>query len=467
MCLLLTLTSCLSPHPYAATIHVSEPAPRYADLEIEGAVADKWWQAYGDEHLNAYVDRVLAENLTIQVAYLRIVDAQLAQKQAHADYYPKLGFNAGAGVGGRVDSDTSTANQNYNMGLSLGYEVDLWGRVRAEARVSELGTLAARDAVETAIMGLVGQIVTDWFALSYFSQKRILTQRLLELSEDYRKLAQNYYLNGATTGADLLDQDQQIASLKASLLDIDTQTRLAKTSLEILANSTQAEIKVGALPQAIDLGGTVSPSLLLLRRPDVRSARRQAEQADARITIAFANRLPSLKLSAALGLRAPSITELFKTLIWDVAGSFVASLFDGFKQTTAIDRAKVTFLQERLGYRVVVNNAVADVESTLLMHRLRQQQLINSTEELARRSEILEASRQYFIGGLISYDRLLMALRQLVSATQAELDAKRALLLAQVAVFKAMGGGPWLNEASSSGEKIAQDMLKALDDKDE
>lgn len=459
------MTGCFSPVKYGKEL--DEKAQKveytYGDIALSGSVRDKWWEAYDNQELNGFVDLVLDENPTILAAYLRMLDSEMALEQVTSNYYPNLNLTAGVGYGGRIQEE-STSDPSYSLGLSLSYEVDLWGKVRAQKRVSELSYLSVEDSADSAILSLVGNVVTSWFNILYYRDRKVLSEQLLELSEDYYSLVQEYYKTGQTTGMDLLEQRQQIESLRSTIAQYDTNIRIATQSLSILVNGKSKPAVEGSMPDAIDVGGTVDVQTLLTSRPDIRSARRSAEQADAQVVIAIADRLPSLRLSASLAFRSSSIVDLFKALIWDLAANFSANLFDGFNKTTAIKRAKVGYLSQRLSYALTVMQAVSEVEQALLELRLREQLLADAQADLERHKEILDTSRDYFTHGLLDYNRVLSALRSMISSSQSELDARHNLLNAQIALFKAMGGSQWLEDARNRGKDKAQEMLDALED---
>ena len=96
------------------------------------------------------------------------------------------------------------------------------------------------------------------------------------------------------------------------------------------------------------------------------------------------------------------------------------------------------------------------------MLSLREQQLLDARAELARQREILDVSREYFVEGALDYSRVLTALRGLIMTSQSALDARRQVLLAQVAVYKAMGGATWLEETSERGVERARTRLETI-----
>lgn len=458
-----SLTGCFNSVRYSSELDDQKFESHYGDIALPGEVRDKWWEAYGDNELNQFVDTVLKESPTLQSAYLKLLDSEISIKQAKSGYYPNLSFSAGLGYGGNISSE-SKADPSYSLGLSLSYEVDLWGKVKAERYISELSHQSVLDSAESAAISLVANVVTNWFAILYYRDRKKLIEQQLDISEQYYALVQDYYRTGQSSGMDVLEQRQQLETLRESLNEIDANIRITQRTLEILAGGKYKVKAEGSLPEAIDVGGTVEADKLIELRPDLRIAKRSAQKADAQVVIAIADRLPSLRLSASLSLRSASITELFKRLLWDIAASFSASVFDGYKKTLAIDRAKVAYISERFSYAVSVMQAMAEVEQAILKLRLREQNLVDARAQLDRQKEILEVSRQHFAHGDLTYNRVLSALKNMISNSQSELDARRQLLLAQVDLFKAMGGSSWLKQTSEQGAQRAHELLDSLDD---
>ena len=281
------LLGCFSPVKYATDLEVPRLEASYGDVSLEGEIVDRWWESYGDANLNAYVTAVLEHNPTLHVAYLRLVDSELSYRQSVSGYYPDVSFGAGVGYGGTASSE-SKSDPSYSLGLTASYEVDLWGKVRAQKRIGELTVQSSRDAAETAAISLVGNVVTQWFTIQYTRDRKALTEELLSISEDYCRLVEEYYRNGQTTGMDVLEQRQQIETLRATLKEQETTIRVGLHALEILSGRQVKPHVEGSLPEQVVMGGTPNIDALLERRPDLRSARRQVESADAQVVVALA-----------------------------------------------------------------------------------------------------------------------------------------------------------------------------------
>ncbi|MFA5624860.1 MAG: TolC family protein [Bradymonadales bacterium] len=457
--------ACLKPRYYGMRVDDEASRLSYGDIVLErsGPLLDRWWEAFADAGLNEALEQCLDASLTLRVAYLKILDAQYGVEMAKSGLWPSVSVSAGAGLSGSVDGEKNPWDPNYSLGLSLGYEIDLWGKVRAETRVSQINLEMARDAAQAASLSLAAQFVLAWFDVQYYRAQSKLNDELLALAEDYRELVEHSYRLGQTSAVDVLEQNLQLRNLQLNAQKLALQERLAMQRLKILGSQGD-DFEVTpreGLPDLVAMGYIVEPALLLERRPDIRSALRQVEQADAKIVVALANSLPSLRLAASFNLRSTDITSLFSQLFWSLAANFVANILESAKQSYQIQRAKISFFQQRILYSNVILNAVDEVEQALRQFEQARLDYNESLLTLEHRRELLELSRNSFSSGSIDYSRVLTALQGLFSASRASLDAKRYALQMQVALFKAMGG-TWMEEGTHKGEAAARESLKSL-----
>ena len=293
------LCGCYSPVRYSGDIEAPTSAMTYGDIALSGDVRNRWWEAFGDEGLNAFVEVVLRESPTLQIAYLKLLDSEMAMRQAKSGYYPSISFSRGIGGGGEVYTDPS-ATPNFSLGLSMSYEIDIWGKVRAQTRVAELSRESAQDDAESAAITLVANVATQWFTIQYYNDRKELTQKLLALSEDYYELVESYYVAGQTTGMDVLEQRQQIETLRSTLNEIDANIRIAKHALSIMAGGQHVPQVAGKLPEAIDVGGTPTP-----RKESVASARMAKPRFSVAMTSTGPSTLGSTWVSMMRALESP------------------------------------------------------------------------------------------------------------------------------------------------------------------
>ncbi|HLU38892.1 MAG TPA: TolC family protein, partial [Planctomycetota bacterium] len=265
------------------------PAKWVAGEEVPAAPADTrpWWERFGDADTTRIVNLALAHNHDLRAAAARIEAAIAQARIAGADRWPQVAatFDAqrdrvrfvGFPFGGAL---TTT---RYQTGLSLSWELDLWGRLEARERAALEEVAAAEADLAGAWLSLSAQAAKAWFTL-------VENERQLQLArataESFRDSARRVQDRAETGLGSRLDERLALANVAAAEAEvtrwIEAHARAVRR-LEVLLGSYPAGALTGA-PQLPDLGPPVPaglPADLVRRRPDVAAAERRVRAADA------------------------------------------------------------------------------------------------------------------------------------------------------------------------------------------
>jgi outer membrane protein, multidrug efflux system len=121
--------------------------PRYA-----------WPDVFADARLRAIIEQALANNQDLARAAANIVAAREQYNITRADLLPRLDGSAGYR---RNDGDVGTAS----LGLSIAsYEIDLFGRVRAETNAAQNRYFATESGARAVRLSLIADIAEAWIA---------------------------------------------------------------------------------------------------------------------------------------------------------------------------------------------------------------------------------------------------------------------------------------------------------------
>src|SRR6202167_6793512 len=123
-----------------------QPEPPWHEAEPnDAALKGNWWELFQDPELNPLVERALANNQNLRVAAARLDQAHAQVTVAQSAYYPQVGLTASADrtktsanrpLAEYTQPNYSTVQNNFVLGPTVNYEVDLFGRIRRQVENS-------------------------------------------------------------------------------------------------------------------------------------------------------------------------------------------------------------------------------------------------------------------------------------------------------------------------------------------
>ncbi len=434
------------PEQYAQTVG-DEP------VVDEEAVPDRWWVAFGEPELIGLVDQALARNFQLGAAWARVAQAEaLVQGQSSA-WWPQISAQLDVSRRRQVVVFGQLGRQEFEvnaLGLSVpvSYELDLWNRVGSQVAAAGLDVLASRDDVEALAMTVAANVVETYLSIVQQRALRRVLDEQRESNEVYLELVTLRFTHGLGSAVDVYQQRQLLAATDAQISQIEGSETVARQQLAVLVGrSPDAFVdQIGALPEPTELPALPPlpraglPSELLLRRPDVRAARRRVEAADWRLAAAIADQYPSFRFNASIGVSSPSIEDLLNSFVWSIAGSLLAPVLDGGRRAAEVRRNRAV-VQERLQqFAQTLLTAVLEVESALAQERQALIQVDNLQTQLDAARATLRESRRRYAEGLSDYLPVITALQSVQRIEQSQLAAYRQLLSNRIQLARALGG---------------------------
>lgn len=458
----------------ACSPHVTVPRPRspvdlpaaYAqtagvetDVAPEEAMPDRWWVALGDPELAQLVDTALARNFQLGAAWARLEQAESGVQASASGYWPQISAQLDVSRRRQVVVFGALGQQEFEVssfGLSIpvSYELDLWNRIGHQVAAGTLDAMASRDDVETLAMTLAANVVETWLDLVQQRALRRLLEEQLETNEIYAELVELRLAHGLGSALDVYQQRQQLEATEAQIAQTDGREAVARQQLAVLVGRPPgafANGQIGQLPEPTALPAVPPlpragiPGDLLLRRPDVRAARRRVESQDHRLGAAIADQFPAFRFNASVGLSSPTIEGLLSTLVWSIAGSLIAPALDGGRRAAEVRRNRAA-VQERLqSFAQTLLTAMLEVENALAQERQIAVQIEHLRDQLAAARGSLTESRRRYSEGLLDYLPVLTALASVQRMEQSILTGRRQLLSQRVQLARALGGA-WTRE---------------------
>lgn len=427
-------------------------APEMAPAAAPGseAAADIEWQRFfADARLRRLIALALRNNRDLRIAVLNIEQARALYQVRRADALPTLG--AGATVA-RQPALGSVAN-SYAVGLAVtGYELDLFGRVRAlsESALSQyLATAETRQAVH---ISLVGAVASTYLAVLADEELLAVTRQTLATREEGLRLIKLRFDAGASSELDYRQAESLLEAARVALAQSLRQRALDENALQLLLGEALPTDLPAPLPldaQQIPADLPVGlPSDLLARRPDLRAAEQQLLAANASIGAARAAFFPRISLTANLGTASSELDGLFKSGSFAFTGTaqLLQPIFDYGRNRANLEVAQVNRDIAVAQYERSIQNAFREVSDALAGRAtLGEQQRAQAAQVEALAITFRLADLRYRAGAASFLD-ILDAQRSLFAAQQA-LVQTRALRLQNLVTFYRVLGGGWRGPA--------------------
>jgi len=418
--------------------------------ESGDAVATDWWHDFGAPELDALITEAMSAAPDLRIQAERVVQAELALRQAGASLFPALSLSGGSGtrnVDGRESGST-------DLSLGASYELDLWGRIAAGADASRasLGAprVPPRHDYDAARLSMSASVATTWFQVLALQERIDIARRNLDIAERVLRVVQARYDNGAASALELSQQRSTVLNQRKAIEPLEVQLRQTRSALAILlGRSPQASVAADVRLHSLHVPHVSAglPSDLLLRRPDIAASEARLEAAAANIAAARAALLPSISLSAGAGIGSAALLSLADTTrTLSLSASVVQKIFDGGRLRTEVELQRSRQRELLETHRRTLLVALKEVEDALADSARDANQEAVQREILAEAERSLRLAELRYREGADGLLTVLDAQRSLFSAQDQLAQLQLARLSNAVDMYRALGGG-WHNAA--------------------
>ncbi len=444
--LLLLTASCTPFAPAKRSPSEMDMPSAYSINAAVSAPYQRWWEGFGDEQLNEFVEESLTGNLSLQANWARLKQAHARVIIAGADLYPSFTGEADSSFSRlrTTDGGTQTTGvENYSFGLFASYELDVWGRVRALRESSRLTEAASREDLNAAAITLAAEVTERWVRIiSQHWRKRLLAQQL-DTNLTYLELVELRFRKSLASALDVFQQRQVVERVKAQVPLVEQQELLQLQELAVLlGRMPQAApiVERTVLPEIEAPPAAGIPSELLEARPDIQAAFHRLEAADQELAAARADRLPAFRLTGRANFDHDKLDRLLDNWLLNLAGSLTAPLVDGGRRRAEVLRNQAVVAEQLALYKQTVLTAVREVEAALTLEITLRGHIERLAKQLKAAQNALDQARTRYINGLNDYLPVLTQLLTVQDLEQDMIERQAELLIARVSLHRALGG---------------------------
>jgi NodT family efflux transporter outer membrane factor (OMF) lipoprotein len=448
----------------------------------------QWWQIFQDPVLNRLVETARSQNLTLQIAGLRVLEARAQLGIVTGRLYPQ--------------SQTVSGNYSYNRGketlltdryfsqagtgFDVAWEMDFWGKFRRSLESADASLLASIAGYDDVLVTLTAEVARNYILIRTLEERIRLANENIAIQARSLELTTNQFETGSVTELDMQQATTQLRNTQATVPALQISLDKARHALSILMGMPPQDLadmlgSGGEIPAAPAEVAAGIPAELLRRRPDIRQAELQAAAQSAQVGVASAELLPAFSLFGSFGWNVnnagqDNLGDLFDSsnFSFSAGPAFNWKIFNYGRLQNQVRVQDARLEQLLTNYENTVLVAAGEVEDAI-------SGFINSRLEAEYRGESAAAAERssalsmlQYTEGVSLYQSVLDSNRSLAAQQDAYALVRGNIAINLIALYKALGGGwetrtetPFVPEQVQQKMRERTDWGKLLDISDE
>jgi NodT family efflux transporter outer membrane factor (OMF) lipoprotein len=423
---------------------------------VEGKIDTTWWKSFRDSQLSSLVERLVAQNLDLKTAAERVLQG-VAQRQVavsrglphieglSSNTYNRASPNATLFV---KQPDLPLEYALFREGLTLSWQLDLFGRVRRAVEAADAETLAAVENRHGVALAALAELAQSYMLLRGTQDRLEIAKRNLRLADENVELVNTRFGGGVATTLDLAQARAQRATIAATLPPLRVQEVELINAIGLLLGDAPRALEtelhrsrmLPRMPRKVPVG---LPGTLVRRRPDVREAEARLHEATAQTGVAVADFYPDVTLNGALTVESFHLSNLFtpSSAVLAVGPSISIPIFEGGRLRGDLTLRESRQREAAIFFQKTVLQAWNEVDDALTAYREAQLRRADIARSVTENQAALQAARQRYSEGAIDFLNVIATLAQLLQSENDLADSDTQVATYLVNLYRALGGG--------------------------
>ena len=393
-----------------------------------------WDVMFTDPYLQDWIKTGLEYNTDLNIARLKVSEAEAALLAARWALLPGAEFNMQGGLPGQ-----------FSASIGASWQADIFGSLRNAKRKAQAAleqSEAYRQAVQTQ---LVATIANSYYTLLMLDEQLNISTRTMKTWDESIRTLEALKRAGKTNEAAVLQAKANKLSVEANILTLEKEILAVENSLCALLGLVPMPITRGTLteqqlPQTLSAG---VPAELLSRRPDVRQAELALAQTFYSVNSARASFYPNVSLSGALGWTTGNGNIVLDpgSLITNLIASVTQPIFGRGINRARLQTAQAQHEQAAYRFRQSLLDAGVEVNNALTMWQTAQKRLELGKKQIVNLQAAVWNTQLLMKHGNADYLEVLTAQKNLLQAELTEASDRIDEINSVINLYQALGGG--------------------------
>lgn len=424
-------------------------------LLLCGSFVAAWGQESRKWTLQECIDYALENNIQLKKNSIKKLSSHEDVLQSQAELLPSLNASTSQNVtyrpwpesgsatvaNGYVQTSVDKVFYNGSYGVNANWTVWNGGRNTNTVKLNKMTEeMAELDSAVTA-NSIQEQIVQYYVQIIYSNEAIEVNRENLETCKKNEERGKTMVEVGKMSKADLAQLTAQRAQAEYNVVEAETSVRNYKRQLKQLLQLTDTEFDV-AIPEATDeMALQEIPALnsvyqqALANRPEIRNALLGIESSDVSISLAKAQRMPTIGLNASAVTNTTSMsdrawgTQLKNNFNLGAGVSVSVPIFDNRQTKTAVNKAVLQKQSYQLDLLDARTNLYSTIENYWLQAETNQSRFKAAKVSTESAQASFDLLQEQFRLGLKNIIELMTGKDNLLTAKQNELQSKYLTIL--------------------------------------
>lgn len=401
--------------------------------DYESIASLTWKELFADTLLHSLIELGLENNTDLEIARLKVEQAEATLKTSKLAFYPNVSFSAQVG-----------ANQNglnYSLAPTASWEVDAFGRLH-NTKEGAKAALAATEAYQQAVQTqLIATIADAYYTLLMLDEQLDISKRTLNTWEENIRTLSALKRAGKTNEAAVLQAKANKVNVEASILSLEKQIIEQENSLSALLGLVPQEFERNELaeqvfPDTLLMGLPLSS---LVNRPDVRQAEYKLVEAYYATNVARSYFYPSITLSGSAGWSGVSGNP--GDFIFNAVGSLMQPIFNQGKNKARLKISESQRQEALLNFKQTLLDAGTEANNALISWQTARKRLDSDKLQIVYLKGAVMNTQLLMKNGQADYLEVLTAQKNLLQAELTGTNDKYLEIQSVISLYHALGGG--------------------------
>ena len=401
--------------------------------DYESIASLTWKELFADTLLHNLIELGLENNTDLEIARLKVEQAEATLKTSKLAFYPNVSFSAQVGA--------NQNGSNYSLAPTASWEVDAFGRLH-NTKEGAKAALAATEAYQQAVQTqLIATIADAYYTLLMLDEQLDISKRTLNTWEENIRTLSALKRAGKTNEAAVLQAKANKVNVEASILSLEKQIIEQENSLSALLGLVPQEFERNELaeqvfPDTLLMGLPLSS---LVNRPDVRQAEYKLVEAYYATNVARSYFYPSITLSGTAGWSGVSGNP--GDFIFNAVGSLMQPIFNQGKNKARLKISESQRQEALLNFKQTLLDAGTEANNALISWQTARKRLDSDKLQIVYLKGAVMNTQLLMKNGQADYLEVLTAQKNLLQAELTGTNDKYLEIQSVITLYHALGGG--------------------------